>query len=193
MRQGQGIGTVGESGGWIVVGFEEEAIDTGGDAGAGERFDELRLAAAGVALPTRELNGVSNIVDDGIAEFGENRKGAHVDDKVIVAEACAAFGEDDFAVTGGSDFFGDVAHVPGGKELRFFYVDDATGFGGGKEEIGLAREEGRDLQDIRNFGRGSGLGSVVDVGEDGEMQIGFDFSEDAQAVVESRAAKGFHG
>ena len=179
MCEGQGIGTIGESGCGIVVGFKKETVDTGRDSGAGERLDEFRLSAAGMALSTRELHGVSDIVDDGIAEFGEDGKGAHVDDEVIVAEACATFGEDDFPVAGGSDFFGNVAHVPGRKELSLLYVDDATGFGGGEEKIGLAREEGGDLQDVRNLSGGSGLGGVVDVGEDREMQIGFDFSEDA--------------
>ncbi len=122
-----------------------------------------------MALSTRELNGVSDIVDNGIAEFGEDGEGAHVDDEVIVAEACAAFGEDDFAVAGRSDFFGNVAHVPGRKELSLLYVDDATGFGGGEEQVSLAGEEGGDLQDVRDFGGGRGLGSVVDVGEDREM------------------------
>ena len=43
-----------------------------------------------------------------------------------------------------------------------------------------------------DFGGGCGLGGVVDVGEDREIQIGFDFSEDAQAFCQSRAAKGFY-
>ena len=193
LSEGQGIGTVGESNSGIVVGFEEEAIDTGGDAGTSERFDKFRLAAAGVALSTGELNGVSDIVDNGITELGEDGEGAHVDDEVIVPEACAAFGEDDSGVAGASDFFGDVAHVPGRKELSLLYVHDAAGFGGGKEEIGLAREEGGDLEDVRDFGGGSGLRGVVDVGEDRKMQIGFDFAEDAQAFGQSRAAKGLYG
>ena len=158
MRERQGIGAIGESGGGIVVGFEKNSIDACGDSGAGERLDEFRLAAAGVALATRELNGVSDVEDDGIAEFGEDGKGAHVHDEILVAEASAAFGEDDLGVAGASDFFGDVAHVPGRKELRFLYVDDAAGFGGGDEEIGLAREEGGDLQDVRRLRRRVRLG-----------------------------------
>ena len=58
------------------------------------------------------------------------------------------------------DFFDDVGHVPGGEELGFFYVDDAAGFGGGDEEIGLAREEGGDLQDVDDFGGGLRLGRI---------------------------------
>ena len=112
MCEGQGIGTIGESGCGIVVGFKKETIDAGRDSGAGERLDEFRLSAAGMALSTRELNGVSDIVDDGIAEFGKDGEGAHVDDEVVVAKACATLSEYDLVVAGGSDFFGDVAHVP---------------------------------------------------------------------------------
>jgi len=189
----KGVGAVGESGGGIVVGFEEDAVDTGGDACAGERFDEFGLAAAGVALAAGELDGVGDVIDDGIAEFCEDGEGAHVHDEIVVAEAGATFGEDDFLVAGGGNFFGDVAHVPGREELGFFYVDDAAGFGGGDEEIGLAGEEGGDLEDVDDFGGWGGLGGVVNVGEDGEMEIGFYFGEDAEALGEARAAKGFDG
>ena len=193
MHEGQGIGAVGKSGGGIVVGLEEETVDTSGDPGAGERFDKFRLTATGVALSTRELNGVSDIVNDGIAELGEDGEGAHVDDEIVVAEAGAAFGENDLGIAGGSDFFGDVAHIPGREELRLFDVDDATGFGSGEKEIGLASQKGGDLQDVRDFGDGGGLGSVVDVGEDGEVQVRLDFAEDAQTLGKSWPAKGFHG
>ena len=55
--------------------------------------------------------------------------------------------------------------------MGFFYVDDAIGFCGGFEEIGLAREEGGDLEDVDDFGGGGGLVAFVDVGEDGEFQV----------------------
>ena len=35
--------------------------------------------------------------------------------------------------------------------------------------------------------------AFVNVGEDGEIEIGFDFGEDAEAFVEAGAAKGFDG
>ena len=193
MREGQGIGAVGEGGGGIVVGLEEKTIDTGGDPGASERFDEFRLTAAGVALTAGELNGMSDIVNDGIAELCEHGEGAHVDDEIVVAEAGTALSENDFSVAGGSDLFGDVRHVPGRKELGFFYVDDAPGFGGGDEQIGLASEESGNLQDVCNFGGGNGLRGIVNIGEDGEMQVGTDFAEDAQTLGKSRTAKGLHG
>ena len=131
MSEGQGVGAVGKSSGGIVMSFEEDAVDAGGYAGAGKCLDEFGLAAARVTLAAGELDGMGDVIDHGVAEFCEDGEGAHVHDEIVVAEAGAAFGEDDFGVAGGGDFFGDVAHIPGREELGFFYVDDAAGFGGG--------------------------------------------------------------
>jgi hypothetical protein len=43
--EAQGVGAVGFGFGGIVVDLEEDAVDAGGDGGAGEHGDELRLAA----------------------------------------------------------------------------------------------------------------------------------------------------
>ena len=193
MREGKGVWAVGERGGGIVVGFEEDAVDAGGYAGAGEGFDEFGLAAAGVALAARELDGMGDVVDDGVAEFCEDGESAHVHDQIVVAETGAAFGEDDFLIARSGDFFSDVVHVPRGKELSLLYVDDAAGFGGGYEEISLSRKEGGDLENVDDFGGGSGLGRVVNVGEDREMEIGFYFGEDAKAFGEAGTAESFYG
>src|SRR5271169_5744849 len=112
----QSVGAVREGGSGIFVGLEEDTIDTRGDTGACERLDEFRLAATGVALSAGKLHGVGDIVYDGIAELGEYREGAHIDDEIVVAEACAAFGENDLGVARGGNLFGDVAHVPGRKK-----------------------------------------------------------------------------
>ncbi len=191
MGQGQGIGAVGEGGGGIVVSFEKEPIDAGGDSRAGQRFDEFGLAAAGMAQAAGNLDGVSDVVDDGVAELLEDREGAHVDDEVVVAERGSALSEDNVGIAGGGDFFGNVAHIPWGEELGLLDIDDASGFRGGEEKIGLAREEGGDLENVRDFGGGSGLGGFVDVGEDREVEIGFDFGEDAKALGEAGAAERF--
>jgi hypothetical protein len=188
----EGVGAVGEGFGGVVVGFEEDAVDACGYTGAGERFDEFGLAAAGVALATGDLDGVRNVEDDRIAQPLQNGERAHVDDEILIAEAGAAFGEDNVFVAGAGDFFDDVGHVPWGDELGFLDVDDAAGFGRGEEEIGLAREKGRDLQDVADFGGRLRLGGLVNVSEDGEVQVGFDFGEDAQAFLEAGTAKGFY-
>ena len=55
----EGVGAVGFSLGWIVVDFEEEAIDTGRYGGAGENGDELGLTAAdGVSASAAGAGGL---------------------------------------------------------------------------------------------------------------------------------------
>ena len=46
------------------------------------------------------------------------------------------------------DLLDGVAHVPGGDELALLDVDGAAGFAGGDEQVGLAAEEGGDLEDV---------------------------------------------
>lgn len=191
LREGKSVGAVGESGGGVVVCFEEDAIDACGDSGASERLDKFGLAAARVPFAAGELDGVGCVEDDGVAEFLEDGEGAHIDDKILIAEGRPAFSEDDVGVAGAGDFFDDVGHVPGGDKLGFFYVGDAAGFCGGEEEIGLTGEEGGDLENVADFGGGLSLPGFVDVGEDWQVQVGFDFGEDAQAFFEARAAEGF--
>ena len=49
------------------------------------------------------------------------------------------------------------------------------------------------MQDVDDFGGGGGLGGVVNVGEDREVEIGFNFGEDAETFGETRTTKGFNG
>jgi hypothetical protein len=80
LDEGQRVGTVGEGGGGIVVGFEEDTVDAGGYACAREWFYKFGLPATGVALAAGELDRVSDVVDDGIAEFRQDGESAHVND-----------------------------------------------------------------------------------------------------------------
>src|SRR5208282_1223428 len=59
---------------------------------------------------------------------------------------------------------------------------------GGDEQVGLAAEEGGDLQDIDDLSCGGGLGAIVNIGEDGEVEGVADFGEDAEAFGEAGAA-----
>ena len=92
-----------------------------------------------------------------------------------------------------ADLVDGVVHVVGGDELALFDVDGSAGFGCGDEEVGLAAEEGGDLEYVDGFGyRGTVLGGV-DVGEDGEAG-GFGYgAEDAAAFREAGAAEAADG
>ena len=122
---------------------------------------ETPLAAEGVCtewVPSKTTGAKA-------AHDGER---AHVDDEVVVAEAGSALGEEDAGVAGRRDLFDGVVHVPGGDELAFLDVDGAAGLCGGDEQVGLAAEEGGDLEDVDGFGGDGAVGGFVDVGEDGK-------------------------
>ena len=115
-----------------------------------------------------DLDRVGGVEDDrGV--FAHDGQRAHVDHEVVVAEAGAALGEGDAIVAAFAQFGDGVAHVLRGDELAFLYVDGAAGAGGGDEQVGLAAEEGGDLQDVDDLAGGGGLGGLVDIGEDGKL------------------------
>ena len=88
----------------------------------------------------------------------QNRQRPHVYHEVVVAEAAAAFGEEDPAVAGVGDFFDGVLHVEGSYELALLHVDGAPGLGGGDQEIGLAAEKCGDLEHVDRFGDWRAIG-----------------------------------
>ena len=59
------------------------------------------------------------------------------------------------------------------------------------DEVGLAGEEGRRLQDVDDLGDRRDLRDVVDVGQDRHAERVADFLEDAQPLVHARPAKAF--
>ena len=195
--QRERVGSVGFGFGRVVVDLEEDSVETGGDGSAGEHRDELGLASAdGVSSSPAGggggLDGVGGVEDDG-GEGAQDGQGAHVDDEVVIAEASAAFAEADALIAGVADLGDGVAHVRRGDELAFFDIDGASGVGGGNEQVGLAAEEGGNLE--HGFGvtervreAGAVLGGV-DVGQDGNAEVLGDGAEDARAFDEAGAAK----
>ena len=105
---------------------------------------------------------MGNVEDDGQAAAGllHDAEAEHIDDEVVVAEVGAAFAEDDLIVARFLEFFDDVFHLRGAEELGFFDVDDVAGFCHGDDEVGLAGEEGGQLDDVADFGDGGAIGRV---------------------------------
>jgi hypothetical protein len=66
--------------------FHEETIDSGSGCRAGQWLDEFTLAAGLGSPASRQLHTMSRIEDHRIAKTPKDRKGSHIDDKVIVAE-----------------------------------------------------------------------------------------------------------
>ena len=155
-----------------------------------QRLDELRLAGRHAVAAARQLQAVRHVVDDRVAERAQDREGAHVDDEVVVAEAEPALGDDHPLVAGAVTFSIACRMSAGREELSLLDVDDASGLRGGDEQIGLPREERRDLQhvgDLRRRGapapaRGCRSGSA-------RRRLLAHAREHAQAFVEARTAE----
>ena len=71
----------------------------------------------------------------------------------------------DPVVAGGARLLDHAAHVVGGHELPLLDVDRPAGLGRGHHEVGLAAEEGGDLEHVADLGGRLALRRLVDVGE----------------------------
>lgn len=188
----EGVGAIGFGAGGVVVDFEEDAVDAGGDGGAGEDGDELGLSAGDSVGGGGCLDGVRAVKYDG-SERAHDRQRSHVDDEIVIAEAGAALGEEDSGVAGGGDLFDCVLHVFRRDELAFFDVDGASGFAGGDEQVGLAAEECGNLEDVAGFRNGRAVRRLVHVGEDGKVCVFGDATEDARAFCQAWTAEAGDG
>ena len=82
----------------------------------------------------------------------------------------------------------DLLHVPGRQELALLDVDRPAGLGRGAQQVGLAAEEGGDLQDVDHLGHGLALPALVDVGEHRQAGGLLHRGQDLDALVEPDAA-----
>ena len=81
-----------------------------------------------------------------------------------------------------------MAHIPGRDELALLDVDGAAGFAGGDQQVGLAAEEGGDLQDIDGSAATSqwpGSCTSVSTGR----PVRWRSAEDARALLQAGAAE----
>ncbi len=108
----------------------------------------------------------------------------------MIAEADPALGDEDARIAGAGHFRDRVRHVVGRQELALLDVDDAARLRGRDQQIGLARQEGGDLQDVDDVGGRLRLRRVVDVGEQRDAVARLDRGQHAQPFVEARTAEG---
>ena len=91
--------------------FDEDAGDSDGGRGPGQRFNELRLTAGPVpAAPGSWTLWVAS-KHDRIAGCGHDGQAAHIHDQIVVAEGGAALGQDDVVVSGAGNFLGGIGEV----------------------------------------------------------------------------------
>src|SRR3989442_14553607 len=118
-NQLQSVGPVRQGTRRVVVDFHENAVDTGGHTRAGQRLDKPGLAAAAVAFSPGELQGVSDVEDDGIAPLLHEGDPAHVNHQVVVTERAASFRHQDPLVPGTGDFQDLVPNLGWGDDVPF--------------------------------------------------------------------------
>ena len=150
------------------------------------------IAARRRPSPAGPLDAVRGVDDDGTAEALHDGDGADVDDEIVVAERRArARSGGSLALPALSDLLDGVLHVVGREELALFDVDRLARSGRGQEQIGLPAEEGRDLEDVEDRGRGAlDLRRLVDVGEDGNAElVALISARMSQALLQARAAE----
>ncbi len=135
-----------------------------------------------------QLQRVRDVEDHRDAELVQDRERAHVDDQVVVAEGDAALGDEDAVVAHGCRLFDRVPRVLGGEELPLLDVDGAAGARRRQQQVGLAAEEGGDLQHVADLGRGGALRRLVDVGEQRQPGLLAHAPQHAQPLFEPRPA-----
>ena len=84
-------------------------------------------------------------------------------------------------------------HFLGSEELGFLDIDHSAGLGHRDHQVGLARQKGRQLDDVAHLGDHGRLLRLVDVGDDRHAEGLLDVLEDPHAFFKARAAIGGHG
>ena len=83
----------------------------------------------------------------------------------------------------------DLLHVPRRQELALLDVDRAAGLGGGAQQVGLAAEEGGDLQHVDHLGHGLALPALVDVGQHRQARGLLHLGQDLDALLQPDATR----
>jgi hypothetical protein len=145
--------------------FEEQAGEALRDTGARQAHDVLPAAAGTIGPASGHLQCMRDIEQYRVTELLQDGKTQHVDDEIVVTEGGAAFAQQQLAVTGFLELAQDVAHLARREELRLLDVHQRAGPCQCHDKVGLARQEGRQLQDVDDFGGGLRLLRLVDVGQ----------------------------
>jgi hypothetical protein len=174
------------------MGLEKEPVGARRGGGIEQRRDEpAQTAARAVGALPGLLHRVRGVEDRGRGAGGaETGEAAHVDDQVAIPEEGAALGDRDFGRAAPAHLFDRARHLLRRHPLALLDVHRASALAGGDQEIGLAAQEGGDLQDVGHLGGGGHLRDLMHVGEHREAAGRPDALERAQAGVESGAAGG---
>ncbi len=177
------------------MGFDEQTGQTDRHAGTGQLGHLLATTAGGGAHGVTALQGVGHVEDDRVAAGAllHHAQPQHVHHQVVITEVDAALAQDQTVVAALLELVGDVLHLAWAQELRLLDVDDVAGAGHGLHQIGLARQEGGQLDDVDHLGHRFGLMGLVQIGDHRHAEGRFQLLEDLHPLFQTRTAVGVDG
>ena len=167
--------------------FKEQPVHTHGDRGAGQWLDHLPIAAGRCTQPTRLLHAVRRVEHDGYTQGAHLREAPHVVHQAAVAEERAALAQQYVATTGRDKLVDHMPHVPRRQELTLLHVHRARRGRRGHQQIGLARQKGRNLDHIAHVRHRRSLVRFVDVGRHRQARRLAHAAENVQSALEPGA------
>src|SRR6202011_5494388 len=135
------------------------------------------------------MRGIENYA---ITRLAHPIERAHIGDEIVVTEGRAALRETEFFVAECDELFRNVLHIPRREELTFLYVDRATRFGGGAEQIRLPAEKCGNLQQVDLFPGNCRFRRRMHVGCDWNFQVAADGRQNLAAFAHTDSAKRTH-
>ena len=161
---------------------------------SGQDRHKFALAAAGRALPAWLLHRMGGVKDNGHTGLLRHcRQAAEIGDQRVIAKTCAAFGHQNIGIAAVDQFGDDIFHIPGGQELTFFHIHHPPGLRRRDQQIGLAAQEGWDLQDIDDIGYDRTMIPLMNIGQHGNFIGVFDFLKHRQRLIQTHAALTLQG
>ncbi len=183
LHGGVGAGVLG-----VGVDLQEDAVRAGRHRRPGQRLGVAPQAPA-LGAAAGELERVGDVVDHRDAVLVEHGEAAHVHHQVVVPERDAPLGHGDLLVAGRARLLDDPQHVVRGHELPLLDVHRPAGPRRGHHEVGLAAEEGGDLEHVADLGGRRALVRLVDVGDHREAGLLLDEPQHPHPLREARAAE----
>src|SRR3981081_121161 len=117
--------------------------------------------------------------------------GTHVRNEGVVSEAGAALAQKQVGVARSHELVGHVEHVPGREELALFDVNGPPSLRSSDQEISLAAQEGRYLQDVNGFCCRRTLLRRVNIGEDRATKSLADFGQYGEPFAHAQPPRAY--
>ena len=139
---------------------------------------------------------MGGVEDDRGVGLAHDRQRAHVRHQIVVAKTGATFtGHETVFRQAGltrrcARLADHVLHVVRRQELALLDVDRPAGLRHGTDEVGLAAQESRRLQDVHDGGHLCNLVLGVNVGQQRQPEFAFDLGQDLKPGLNAGAAKG---